>query len=316
MSENESGIGFERVGETLRRERLTRNINIETVASDLRLNSTFIIGIEEGDYSKLPNKTYVKMYIKTIAEYLSLDSAEILKRFSEEENIPVSSDERDRRDTITINVQSDEKPSIVVPATIITIAVIVVILLLKMYNGQGETTDNNLAIEDSLVAVDTAEAVDESLPKSVVTVIDTSKGDSLTVDSALVDSNSTKVDSTVVDSAKSSAEIEEPTDTENKKKEEVTTVSTFKFSVLGKADSVWVETYVDGKKAYKGFIQNKEKKNWDVKDSVNILVGKNSRIKYYRNDTPLYVNGPGLKILKITDDTLELWRMSKWKEHF
>jgi cytoskeletal protein RodZ len=132
----------DRVGQILRRERLLKDISIEKISDDLKLNSAFIVGIEESDYSNLPSIPYIKVYIKSIAKYLDIDNEPLLKKFAEEQNIQFSNDSVDRRDTITIKIQGEKNSSKVPVYAVAIIFLIVVALLLK---NQGS---KNKMIED------------------------------------------------------------------------------------------------------------------------------------------------------------------------
>ena len=84
MSENNETdsmlrISRDRVGDILRKERITRRITVETIAKDLKLNVKYIKALEASEYEALPADPYVRVYLRSLAKYLSLDSEEILK---------------------------------------------------------------------------------------------------------------------------------------------------------------------------------------------------------------------------------------------
>ncbi len=304
---NAEGIGVERVGETIHRERLTRNILIETVADDLKMNPEFIRGIEESDYSSLPTMTYIRVYIKTISEYLNLDSEELLERFSAEQNLSVPDPVEERRDTISVKVQGEKKRNPFFPLMFIAVAVVVIIFLLK--KPKGEEGEVIIQDTDTLVAeppLDTAEISDDSLPHGVTGIVDSVIPDSIPEVS--------KADSTVnPDTAKELAAAEtviEAEDTVVVKKKQLD------FTVYGRGDSSWMRIFVDGESKFDGFLLKKKRLSFTAADSVNYVVGKNSGVRYRLNDKPFQVAGAGLKVVKVTSDTVEVWKMSKWKQVF
>ena len=72
----------EKVGDILRKERITRRIALETIAKDLKLNVKYIgAGVDE--HHDLPPDPYIRVYLRTLAKYLMLDpedySQEILQ---------------------------------------------------------------------------------------------------------------------------------------------------------------------------------------------------------------------------------------------
>ncbi len=56
----------ELVGETLRRERQSRGISIESIAKSLRLNPLFIEALEANQYDLLPGDAYIRVYLRSI----------------------------------------------------------------------------------------------------------------------------------------------------------------------------------------------------------------------------------------------------------
>ncbi len=178
---NIEGIGVETVGETIHRERLTRNIQIETVAEDLKLKIEYIRGIEESDYSDFPVMPYIRIYIKTIAEYLEINPDELLERFSEEQNLTVPDPENERRDTISVRVQGEKKQNPIWPIIFMVTGIVIIIFLLRKPREESFTTVEETV--DSItvdVPSDTHEVTDDSIPKPGSTIIDTTIDESST----------------------------------------------------------------------------------------------------------------------------------------
>jgi len=72
------------VGALLRESREQRGVDIEGVARALRIRQPYLIAIEEGRFKDLPGAPYASGFVRSYAEYLSLDADEILRRFREE----------------------------------------------------------------------------------------------------------------------------------------------------------------------------------------------------------------------------------------
>jgi len=297
-SVNNEGIGVETVGETLHRERLTRNILIETLSIDLKLNEKFIIGIEESNYKNLPSIPYIRVYIKSIAEYLTLDAEELLNRFSQEQSLTIPDPDEERRDTISISVQNDTKQSPIIPIIFVIIAIIAAVLLLKKPVDEAPNSGLNDAT-DSLnfeVPVDTGLSSD-SLSQEVTDILDTIETDSTELDSndttvSLIDSTSTEI-----------AEVEK---------------KNFLFAVSGVSDSAWMKVFVDGVPQFDGLIRIGDNLAFNAEDSVNILNGKNSAVAYSRNGESITIGetNRGIKYAKVTVDSIDIWRKSQWDRVF
>ncbi len=121
----------ERVGDILRKERITRRIALETIAKDLKLNVRYVRSLEANDYNDLPADPYIRG-LRSLAKYLLLDSEAILKKFYEERGIH---DEKLRKgsDTqIAITMVEKEKKMSVKPWMII-VGVILLLALISLF---------------------------------------------------------------------------------------------------------------------------------------------------------------------------------------
>ena len=65
------------VGETLRRERLRRNLELEQIAHELRISRRFLEAIEEERFDRLPGPVFAKSFVRQYARVLGLDEQEL-----------------------------------------------------------------------------------------------------------------------------------------------------------------------------------------------------------------------------------------------
>ena len=65
------------IGDTLRRERLRRNLELSTIAGELRISGRFLQAIEADDFAKLPGGVFTKSFVRQYAAFLGLDSEEL-----------------------------------------------------------------------------------------------------------------------------------------------------------------------------------------------------------------------------------------------
>ncbi len=72
------------VGSFLQRERLKRQFTIEEVAKDTCIHITTIKSIEDNNRAKMPAPVFARGFIKLYAEFLGLDSQEIVDRYNNE----------------------------------------------------------------------------------------------------------------------------------------------------------------------------------------------------------------------------------------
>lgn len=80
-SEGTARVQNDTVGELLRVARVNRDLSLETVAGALNLRAGQLRAIEENNLDALPGMTYAIGFVRGYANYLGLDSVEIVHRF-------------------------------------------------------------------------------------------------------------------------------------------------------------------------------------------------------------------------------------------
>jgi cytoskeleton protein RodZ len=65
------------VGETLRAERLKRNLALDQISRELKISSRFLAAIETGEFNKLPGGVFTKSFVRQYARLLGLDEEEL-----------------------------------------------------------------------------------------------------------------------------------------------------------------------------------------------------------------------------------------------
>ncbi len=74
----------ERVSQTLKRARQLHGVDLRTVAAILKIRDSHLDAIETGRYDSLPGPTYAVGFVRAYADYLGLDSEEVVRRFKQE----------------------------------------------------------------------------------------------------------------------------------------------------------------------------------------------------------------------------------------
>jgi cytoskeleton protein RodZ len=65
------------IGETLRRERLRRNLDLEQISRELKISRRFLDAIEEERFDRLPASVFAKSFVRQYASMLGLDPEEM-----------------------------------------------------------------------------------------------------------------------------------------------------------------------------------------------------------------------------------------------
>jgi cytoskeleton protein RodZ len=85
------------IGETLRQERLRRNLGLQQISNELKLSKRFLEAIEAEQFDRLPGGVFTRSFVRQYARYLGLDGEELaaeVARLAEppaEEGFPLDS---------------------------------------------------------------------------------------------------------------------------------------------------------------------------------------------------------------------------------
>jgi len=77
-----------KLGEMLRTQRAKKNITLEQAAADTRIREKFLKALEDGDYQSLPGAVYTKGFLRNYAEYLDLETDELIPLYQRERGQP------------------------------------------------------------------------------------------------------------------------------------------------------------------------------------------------------------------------------------
>ncbi|HWC98828.1 MAG TPA: helix-turn-helix domain-containing protein [Candidatus Sulfopaludibacter sp.] len=65
------------IGETLRRERLRRNLDLDQISRELKISPKLLEAIEAEQFEKLPGSVFAKSFVRQYAHFLGLDEEEM-----------------------------------------------------------------------------------------------------------------------------------------------------------------------------------------------------------------------------------------------
>jgi cytoskeletal protein RodZ len=297
----------DRVGDILRKERITRRIALETIAKDLKLNVKYIKSLEANDYSDLPADPYIRVYFRSIAKYLLLDPEEILKRFYEERGVPAEAYKKDSKLTISLveNKRTFKPWMLIVSA----IAVLAIFSFIVNKSGAGPSGATDQSGEKASVKKQHADAEG----RNIAGASGDSAEDSLI--GALISHNEPAM-ATAAGAALAAVSPPAASPPPAEKKETAGTVDAGKpltLEVRAVKDSVWVQIFSDGQ-SWKRYMYANQSKRFTARDSFNVHVGNNSILRYTFNNKPLAVHANDVAVFKLSRSgpNPEMWNLSKW----
>ena len=72
------------LGTILKEAREARGLSLDELQSITKIQKRYLLGIEEGNYSMMPGKFYVRAFIKQYAEAVGLEPDELFEQYKSE----------------------------------------------------------------------------------------------------------------------------------------------------------------------------------------------------------------------------------------
>jgi cytoskeleton protein RodZ len=100
---------MKKTGELLKKVREDKGLSLHEIGLSLKINAKILKQIEDGEKDNLPAKTFLRGFVQSYANYLKLDSDEVLRIFSEEmgstkpQQIPTGSNPDSKNSVMTIS---------------------------------------------------------------------------------------------------------------------------------------------------------------------------------------------------------------------
>ncbi|MBD3390564.1 MAG: hypothetical protein GF418_00970 [Chitinivibrionales bacterium] len=282
----------EKVGDILRKERVTRRITVETIAKDLKLNAAYIKALEASDYDRLPADPYVRVYLRSIAGYLGLEPEHILRTFYEERGVRVPTYNEERATKLTITVKKDRGSRV----PWIVVGVIVAVLAMLSYIANRAGWLSTAGPSPTTVQEPPAEP-GESAPADSFPAADEEIADSLEADTL----------EPAADAEEAPSPPPEASDARD----------TMRLTLSVTKDSVWAQVFSDGE-SWRNFIYAGSPRSFTAVDSFNVHVGHHARVRYTLNGSRLTVKKApkGVAVFKIDRDGATVWSLPTWNRVF
>jgi cytoskeletal protein RodZ len=275
----------EKVGDILRKERVTRRISLETIAKDLKLNVNYIKALETNKLENLPADPYVRVYLRSLASYLMLNPDDILRKFYEERGLIPRDYKEERSTKMTVSVK--EKERIKTPWVVIGSIIAVLAILSYISNKAGWMAPAPVAVQQS--AVKSQQPVTPAAPDTTPL----SSQDSLLAP--------------VPDTASDTAKVAQA--------HLLPKADSLRLTISVTKDSVWVQAFIDGV-SWRNYLYPSSSRTLAAADSINVHVGSNGLTKYTLNNNPLKVKGRGAVMFKVDHGGLTIWKSSQWNSVF
>lgn len=120
------------IGETLRERRMAMKIDVHEVEEETKIRAKYLRALENEEYNLLPGQAYVKSFLRTYAEYLGLDSRELVDQYRaqghrSEEDIAMS----------TRGPEPDTGRRLVIAGIVVVVLIAIILFALGALGGSG-----------------------------------------------------------------------------------------------------------------------------------------------------------------------------------
>jgi len=166
----------ERVGDYLHRIRKIRGLDLDHLAKSIRLGKNILEAIEANNWSYFPTEAYLRSYIVSLCDKLSLDKTVVLKKFSAEINSQFWITQTNLMSDTEQEKESPESTASSVPkAAIIIILVIIAILFFasKILNNYSKDEDDELFDVEGFPRTEDVDTIEENATDSSLSAKDT-----------------------------------------------------------------------------------------------------------------------------------------------
>ncbi|WP_309143470.1 RodZ domain-containing protein [Bacillus sp. V3B] len=141
------------LGNRLKEARLAKGLSLDDLQKVTKIQKRYLIGIEEGNYSLMPGKFYIRAFIKQYAEAVELEPEELFEEFKSEiptilnDDIPEQLSRVKTRKSISNNSSKilDLLPKLLITVFIIGIFVFAWWFIAQKYSGN--TVDDSTSKE-------------------------------------------------------------------------------------------------------------------------------------------------------------------------
>jgi hypothetical protein len=243
-----------------------------------------------------------------LAKYLLLNPDDILKRYYEENNLPLHEQGMGHENKIEISMKHTAPQRISWPLIALLIAAVGTLGFLANHLGllssSTEMEPSAIAVSDTTDSAATEDSLDTLLPR------DSLANDSMHADSAAV-----------ADSSLSAASDKKTTVAQAADKKTTDTATTIsksdlRLTLTAIKDSVWVQVFSDGV-SWKNIIRANKSRTFSARDSLNVHVGNNALLRYTLDGKPFSpVKTQGVATFKVDKQGVHIWQLAQWKSVF
>ncbi|GLB59276.1 helix-turn-helix domain-containing protein [Cytobacillus sp. NCCP-133] len=133
------------LGSLLKEARLAKDMSLDDLQKVTKIQKRYLIGIEEGDYSMMPGKFYIRAFIKQYAEAVGIEPEEIFEQYKGEIPVTLNDDIPEKLSRVQSRKDLSGRTSKVfdvLPKILIGAFIVGLIVVLYNFLGAKDQTDD------------------------------------------------------------------------------------------------------------------------------------------------------------------------------
>ncbi|NUH82465.1 helix-turn-helix domain-containing protein [Bacillus firmus] len=133
------------LGNRLKEARLAKDMSLDDLQKVTKIQKRYLAGIEEGDYSMMPGKFYVRAFIKQYAEAVGIEPEEIFEQYKDDIPSQVNDDIPEKLSRVQSRKDLSGRTSKVfdiLPKVLIGVFIVGLIAVLYNFLGAKDQADN------------------------------------------------------------------------------------------------------------------------------------------------------------------------------
>ncbi|WP_282171598.1 helix-turn-helix domain-containing protein [Cytobacillus firmus] len=133
------------LGNRLKEARLAKDMSLDDLQKVTKIQKRYLVGIEEGDYSMMPGKFYVRAFIKQYAEAVGIEPEEIFEQYKDDIPAQVNDDIPEKLSRVQTRKDLSGRTSKVfdiLPKVLIGVFIVGLIAVLYNFLGAKDQADN------------------------------------------------------------------------------------------------------------------------------------------------------------------------------
>jgi cytoskeleton protein RodZ len=178
---------YKKVGDILKKERLGLNRELKDIAEEMKIAEAYLEAVENGDPGELPSPVYYRLFVRSYAAELGIDSEELFnelarpERNAHDEKAETHQRSKEEGDAVSAKTKPTLKVVLWLGGAVVVVALVLIVALSgngPIKSGASEGNAGDLAVADSgsISVADSTESLPDPVPpmKLNITISETS----------------------------------------------------------------------------------------------------------------------------------------------